>query len=102
MEKQREKTIILCIMVVMGCIGVFLQFNMFYSDKKLFDNMDEIEKLLYKPKFDYLHGFWLMFMGLFFLFLLVFLDIPSFGRVKRVLYSYFLKKFSEYKKKKLP
>lgn len=95
MEKQREKTLILCILLVLGCIGLYLQFTVYYSDLAKEKNMSGMEKLLYKPKFDYLHGFWLAFMGLWFIFLLVFLDIPSMGRVRRVLYRDFLKKFSE-------
>jgi glucan phosphoethanolaminetransferase (alkaline phosphatase superfamily) len=93
MEKQREKTIILVILVVAGSIGVFLQFNTFFSDKDLFDSMSEIDKLGYIPKFDYIHGFWLMFIGLFFIFLLVFCDFPSFNRIFKVFIKDFKKKF---------
>lgn len=93
-------------MLVSGVVGVYCCSVSFYdnvnvinSDKYTVTEVDKVFMRYHSDYFNYFRGLWVIPIGLFFVLLLVFCDVPSFFDAGRVLYSDFRKKFSEYSKK---
>lgn len=83
MKNKKQFSIILFILVISGFFMFFMSYNSFVSDKKIIDGFDKDVIMIslfnrYVNKFDYLHGFWLIPTGIFFIMLLVIIDFPSF------------------------
>lgn len=72
-----------------------MSYQSFINDKKIIDSFEkDILKIVlfnrYENKFNYLHGLWLIPTGLFFIFFLILLEIPSFDDI----YKRFKRDFS--------
>lgn len=80
---MEKKEVVLLFLIVFGSIGVVWNISTVYNDLAVLKELTYMEKLFLanNPKFEYVKGFWLVFSGLFFIFLLVFLDSPSFKNV---------------------
>ncbi len=79
---QNKLTVLLCLLIISGFFMFFMTYNSFMNDKKIIDSFDkDILRIYlfnrYENKFNYMHGLWLIPTGIFFVFLLVLLDIPS-------------------------
>lgn len=89
---NKQTFLIICIFVC-GCLGNYFLFTTVCNDFEKGRNMGFLERQYESTKFDYFHGIWLIFHGLFFVLLLVFFDAPSFETIYKHFRSEFIKKF---------
>ena len=104
MEKERKKEIVFVLMVVCGVVGVCMHVSSYYEQVNSFEKIrytiTEVDRYYMMRDFDYMRGLFLIPEGLFFVFLLVYLDVPSFSEAGIVLYTDLKKKFSKDLKKR--
>ena len=91
MEEKRKKEIVFVLMFICGIVGVVMHINSFYEQVNSFEmiryDITEAERYYMMRDFDYFRGLFLIPEGLFFVFFLVYLDVPSFDDVFKVLYK---------------
>jgi hypothetical protein len=77
-----------------------ISYQSFINDKKIIDSFEkDILKIVlfnrYENKFNYLHGLWLIPTGIFFIFFLILLEIPSFDDIYKHFKKAYLIKFKK-------
>lgn len=97
---KKQISICLIIMLFSGLVMSYMAYESFISDKKIVDSFKkDVIKIrlfyMYENKFNYLHGLWLIPTGIFFVFGLVLLKIPSFSDVKKQIKKDLIKKRKE-------
>ena len=90
-----KKAFLLLVMIVCGCIGNYLLITTYTNDIERGKNMTVDQIQFESTKFDYFKGTWLIFHGLFFVFLLVFLDTPTFKSIYRRFKTDCIKKWQD-------
>ena len=94
--KNRQKAVLMALMLIFGLLSWFSWYYITLPNEIEVSKMPILSYERLHPKFDYLNGLWLMFGGVFFIFLLIFLDLPSFEEIfkaaKRDIYYKFSKK----------
>jgi len=94
---MEKKEVILLVMIVCFVLSMLFYYSFTVPENERISKLDLMTDHweISHPKFNYIFGLWLMPMGLFFIFLLVFLDMPSFGEIYRHLKCDFKKKIFE-------
>lgn len=105
---MERKAIILLIICINGIFTSIMTYSIFLQDKAIIDSFDDdLLKISlynnYENKFDYLHGLFLIPTGLFFIFILLFLDVPTYfdiyKKLKKDLKNKIKKDLEEFRKR---
>lgn len=102
--KNNKLTIILFLLILFGFVSIILSMSSFYKDKSIIDSFEkDVLKIrlfnMYENNFNYLHGIYLIPIGLFICCILLILEVPSITEIFKIIKKDLIKKIKKDLKK---